>query len=184
MRKTILILFVLIGLPMVINAPVSAQGPDCSWQFGNCKTSVDLNCTQQCQAQCNAGPSQCQACKQACAVGPLGDCVMSREGCVGSGGTDSGCDSLYSTCSQTSDSAAGACFDDYAQCQYATNTVNRSRWMTGEFDQYCLADVQAENDDCMSGGNPGCVSEITGTVFGNCCRAHFREEYQACRIDQ
>src|SRR2546421_12305710 len=112
MRKTVLILFVLIGSLMVINAPVSAQGPDCSGQFGDCKTSVGLNCAQQCQVECDVGtPSACASCKQNCAVGPLGSCVLSREGCVGSGGTDSSCDSLYMTCNQASDSVAGACFD-------------------------------------------------------------------------
>lgn len=185
MRRTVLILFVLIGLPIVITAPVSAQGPDCAWQFGNCRTSVNSNCTAQCQGQCasDPNPAQCIAtCVQQCSVGPLGDCVLSREGCVSSGGTDGGCDGLYSTCSQVSDSVGGACFNDYAQCQYATNTVDRSQWMSGEFDMTCVANVQAEFYYCLEGGNPGCVSQITGTVFGNCCTAHFREEYQSCKI--
>lgn len=183
MRRTVLILFVLIGLPMVINAPVSAQGPDCSWQFDSCKTSVGLNCRHQYGCDQNPPDPGCTPANlQQCAVGPLGDCVLSREGCVGSGGADSGCDGLYSTCSQTSDSVGGACFDDYAQCLYATNVIDRSQWMSQEYDPNCVADAQAEYSNCLAGGNPGCVSQITGTVFGNCCRTQFRQEYQACKI--
>ena len=183
MKRTVLTLLVIIGLPMVINAPVSAQGSDCSWQFSNCTSSANSNCTASCTQSCPQGDDTCiNTCRTACLPTPLGNCVLSREGCVGSGGTDSGCGDLYSTCSQVADSVGGACFDDYAQCQYATNVIDRSKWMSGEYDMNCLDTVTAEYYDCLSGGNPGCVSQITGTVFGNCCVTQMRQARQECLV--
>ncbi len=182
----VFVLLVLLGgtIFVTVGPEVTAQqGPDCSWQFDTCTASATSACTTTCQAICPAGDNACVgSCVLVCAADPLGTCVSSREACVASGGVDSGCDGLFSTCSKVSDSAAGACFGDYAQCLYSTNVVDRSQWLSQEYDLNCVADAQAEYSNCLAGGNPGCVSQITGTIFPQCCMSRFRQDYKACLI--
>src|SRR6266566_674830 len=97
-RKLVWRFFILLVLSvgvvfLVGRSRATAQSPpDCSGQFSTC------------QSTCEISPGVYLS-------GCIDQCVSDREGCVGSGGTDSGCEGLFSACGfGSSDASAGACY--------------------------------------------------------------------------
>jgi hypothetical protein len=166
------VLLTLTGSLFYVTSPPAAHAYDsCGGVYDSCRAG--------CAAQY---PGNTQAYADC-----LSGCVDGGEfnGCF-SGGDETTCNSLFSTCREIiNDGGDGGCFDAYANCEYGVYDAMRSRYtrlqgMPLEPDDPCLVNARSDYDACVAGGNNLCTSPADGSVIVGCCEGERNKAFAAC----